>query len=618
MATNLKTNLKVTELDFDGIKSNLKEYLKGQEIFRDYDFEGAAITTLLDLLAYFQFYQGIHANMAMGEVFLDTAILRSSAVSRAKELGFTPRGWTAPYAKLRIGMTFLNNDEAPNPAIIEKGTKFKSTVAGSSYTFSTVEAVSVYPDDDGLYETELDVYQGDWLAYQYIVDESDPLQRFLIPNANTDTRFMKVSVKGSVSETEYETYTLSDDITVVGPDDLVYYLQESYDGFPEIYFGDGILGKKVGNGSVIRIEYILTQGGTTNGARNFAQVSDIAGADVVSIEAIETAGGGAGAQEIDEIKLLAPRLYQAQKRGVTSEDYYALLKNDYPNIEDISVWGGEDNLPIPYYGKVFIAIKPKQGYIFSNTLKETIKKDILNKYRIVSIRPEIVDPDYTYVAVQSTVNYNPRKTTKSSGELTAIVLSAIKTFFRETTNKFGKNLQYSRLIAAIDDSESSIISNTTRFKLQKRFTPTSGSATDYYFYYNNPLNPGSIVATKFMIDGYEWEIRDVPIPPGPHSRGRLQIYRTDTLGDRIVLNDAAGTIDYINGEVVLKNFSVDSIPSSTGTDGEIWLTVSPLKEVGIVERVDPEFNIVVNERNQLLALEEDDITITMKTTTSVV
>lgn len=616
MATSLKTNLKVTELDFAGIKNNLKEYLKGQETFRDYDFEGAAITTLLDLLAYFQFYQGFHANMAMGEVFLDTAILRSSAVSRAKEIGFTPRGWVAPVAKLRVGLTYL--EDAPVPAILPKGTKFKTSIGGSSYTFSTVEAVSIYPTDDGLYETDLYAYQGDWLAYQYIVDTSDPTQRFLVPNANTDTRFMKVQVKSSVSETEYETFYLSDDITTVERDDPVYYLQESYDGFPEIYFGDDILGKKVGNGSVVRIEYILTQGETTNGARNFAQVSDFAGADVVSIEVVESAGGGAGRQEIDEIKLLAPRLYQAQKRGVTAEDYYALLKNDYANIEDISVWGGEDNLPIPYYGKVFIAIKPKQGYIFSNTLKEMIKKDILNKYRIVSIRPEIVDPDYTYVTVQSTVNYNPRKTIKSPGELTNLILAAIKTFFRENTNRFGKNLQYSRFIAAIDAADTAIVSNTTRFKLQKRFTPTSGSATDYYFYYNNPLNPGSVVATKFMIDGYEWEIRDIPVPPGPHSNGRLQIYRTDTLGDRIVLNDSAGTIDYITGEVVLKNFSVDSILSTTGTDGEIWITVSPLKEVGLVERADPEFNIVVNERNQLLVLEENDISIAMKIVTNVV
>ena len=335
----MASNLKVTELDFFQIRENLKTYLQSQSKFQDSDFEGSGMSVLLDLLSYNTHYNAINANMAMNEIFLDSAQLRNNVVSHSKMLGYVPRSVTAPFAYLDV--TVNSPTGTPSTLTIDRGTEFSTTVDGSQYTYTVLEAVSISPLAGVYLFSDLKISEGTLKTFSFTVDSFDLLQYFEIPDSNVDTSTLVVKVKPNSSTTSYDIYTIAKNFVDISSTTKAYFLQESKDGKYEVYFGDGIVGKNLSAGNVVEIEWLSTNGALSNGASEFTLASTIQGNTNVTIDTLYKSAGGGDREEIDSIKFNAPLSYVAQNRVVTPEDYKAAIINNYPNIETVSVWGGE-------------------------------------------------------------------------------------------------------------------------------------------------------------------------------------------------------------------------------------------------------------------------------------
>ena len=396
MASN---KISVTDLEFDSIKANLKNYLSSQSTFQDYDFTGSGMDVLLDVLAYNTHYMGYYANMIGNEMFLDSASLRESVVSHAKLLNIMPTSATAPTAKLNFTFTPSNS---PTSLTIAKNTKFTSTVDGINYNFTTIKPTTLYPVSGVYSVSDIEVKEGTLLSKSYTVDLSDTAQRFIIPNANVDTSTLTITVQNSISDSTVYTYTDGDslDVTTITSTQRVYFIQEVEDQKYEIFFGDGAVGRQLADGNIIFIEYLATQGILANKASTFTAVGTVGGlsSSHYTLTVGTTAIGGAAIESINSIKHNAPKLYQAQKRATTKDDYKAILFGEREDIESIAVYGGEDASP-PVYGKVYIAIKPTGNAMYSTATKDDIKTSILKKTNVVTVIPELVDPIYYYIIV---------------------------------------------------------------------------------------------------------------------------------------------------------------------------------------------------------------------------
>jgi len=589
------TDLRVTELDFDTIKTNLKTFLKSKPEFTDYNFEGAGLSVLLDALAYNTHYNAINANMIGSEMFLDTAQNRSSIVSRAKELNYLPTSKTASVATLRVTFVPVGS---PNPAVISKNTQFNAILNNKNYLFITTEAYNVVPVND-VYTADIDVYQGGYATYNYVVDSLNPNQRFIIPNKDVDTRFLSVKVKDtSVSVTDreylYSSNVVKDAITSTSE---VYYLQETFDGYFEVKFGDDVLGRNPTDGSIITIEYLITAGADANGIQSFTRLSTVAGTTNVSITVLSGSAGGADIEDIESIRTMATKFYQSQNRALTTDDYSVIIKKNYPIIKDAVVWGGEDNLPTPVYGKVFVSLEPNSGYYLNEVTKAQILADIRSSYAVVTVKPEYVAPEYLYINVSSNVNYNSSETIKTVSQLQTLVSSAITTFFADFVDIFNSSVILSKLSSAIDDADTSITGNTTGISLDYRLSPTTNVATRYTVDFANPVKPGLLTSTTFSVSGVSgYYFRDVPTGVAPYSTGVIQIVRS--IGGTIeVLDSAAGTIDYTTGYVVLTNFITSGF-----TGSYITITSTLLPSVTEVNLTSINNEVITNGRNQILKL----------------
>ena len=396
MANAISNRLDVSELDYDGIRSNLKTFLQNQAEFSDYDFEGSGMSVLLDLLAYNTHYLSFNANMLSNELYLDSADIRKNVVALAKQLGYTPSSVTSPMATIDI---LVNNVPTTTASItMAKGTSFVTSIDGLNYEFLTNEAVTMQ-QTDGVYKFEnVKIYEGTSVTFQYTVDSSDVDQKFIIPSNLADTSTLKVSVQNSASDSTTNTYTKSQTLTELNDTSKVYFLQEQDDGRFEVYFGDGVLGKSVTDGNIINLEYVVTNKDAANGASSFTLGSTVGGFTDVSITTKSVAQGGSIAQSNNSIRFNAPLNFQSQNRAVTVKDYETLTQTFYPNAESISAYGGED-AETPVYGTVYIGVVPKSGA----TLTEATKLNIVNnlkKYNVASVTPVIVTPETT-----STVSY---------------------------------------------------------------------------------------------------------------------------------------------------------------------------------------------------------------------
>ena len=595
--------LNVTELDFDNIKANLKAFLKDQDRFKDYDFEGAGLSVLLDLLAYNTHYLAVYGNLFHNEQFLDSAITRNAVVSRAKELGYTPRSYAAPKATINVNFTLGGN---PPTATIERNTKFTTEVDGETYVFVTADAYSV-SNENSAYSQDIDIYQGQFISQEYEADLAAGDTKFEISNDAVDTSFLVVKVKYSSSATDFVTYERAD--TLVGLDGTseVYFLHMNHEGKYEVSFGDGVIGKPIESGYIIRLEYLITKGSAANGAAVFSKVSNVGGSTDVEITTVSSAANGSEPETIESIKLLAPKIYQTQERVVTEEDYKAILIREFPQIDALAVWGGEKNVP-PYYGKVFIAIRQDDDRLLTNTEKQEIVDTLRDNYNILAIRPEVVDPSYLFVNVNTHVDYNFRKTELTAGQIETAVIERIEQFFEEDLTAFQSTLYYSKFVAAIDDIGDFMIGNITELSLQVRPPIIAGAgATQYTLNFSNALQPGSITSEGFVIDGTTYYLKDEPTPPGPHTVGTIQIYRT--IGEtEVFYSTDAGSIDYTTGTIILENFAFDSYADTTRDHLRVnaRLTIDNGEDLG-----DVTLNINTNNRDQLLALNEDGITVTV-------
>jgi len=478
---NTDQKLTVTELDFTQIKSNLKNFLRDQAEFSDFDFEAAGINVLLDILAYNTHYMAFYNNMIANEMFLDTAILRDSVISHAKMLGYTPRSAVSPRATINLQI-IRPVDDTTSSLTLPKYTKFQSTpIDGVSFTFVNDQAVTVDYDPtcnrfcyDNLY-----IYQGQPLTYTFAYNSTNnPSQSFELPDSNIDTNTITVTVQESATSLRRESYTLSTDATTVSSNSAVYYLDEVKNGKYKVYFGDGVIGKALTNGNLVIVTYLKTEGAAANKANAFSLIESVGGFTNSVVFPLTAASGGTGLESIAKVRFTAPKAYVSNGRGVTTDDLIAIINRNYPYFESVNVWGGEENDP-PVYGKVFVAAKPTSGYEITESEKLTVINDVIKPVSVVTVIPEFVDVDYNYLNVFAEVYYDPTKTNRSADGLKALIRNSILSFRNSNLNNFNSRFKLSKLLRDIDDSELSISYSDAVITITKKLVPQVGAARNY-------------------------------------------------------------------------------------------------------------------------------------------
>ena len=594
----MATKLEISELDFDGIKDNLKTFLSQQDEFTDYDFEGAGMNVLLDVLAYNTHYLGYNANMLANEMYLDSADLRSSVVSKAKQVGYTPTSSTASSAIIDV----LVNSATGASLTMSRGTKFTTTVDGQSYSFVNNADVTITPVDGVFKFSNLTITEGSYLNYKYTVNTSDLDQRFIIPNDNVDTTSLTVKVQESSSDSTTNTYTLATGITGLDSTSKVFFLQEVENGRFEVYFGDGVLGKAVADGNIIILDYVTCNRTEPNGATTFILSGSIGGFTSATITTVSNAAGGSGPESIKSIKYNAPRDYTAQDRAVTADDYKVLVKSLYANAQAVQVYGGED-AETPDYGKVYISIKAKSGSNLTVATKNSLVQQ-LKSYAVASVTPVIIDPETTYITLTVNFKFNSGATVKDVSTLQTNVTNAIATYNSNTLNNFAGMFRHSQLTENINNADTSILSNITKVKMYKYITPTLESALKYTLSFNNALyNPhsghnasggGIVSSTGFKISGdttNEHFIDD-------DGAGNIRLYYLSGT-TRVYVNNTYGTINYTTGQIILTSSNITSISNVDGaasTQIRVFAT--------------PASNDVVPVRNQVLTIDTANSSIT--------
>jgi hypothetical protein len=506
MATN---NLKVTELDFDAIKENLKTYLKNPTVnptFQDYDFDSSALSVLIDLLAYNTHYNAYYLNMVANESFLDTAKLRESVVSHAKTLGYTPYSVKSSVAFVNLEL-LSDNSNVGEVIIPERYKILSSQIDGVSYTFHVLEDAKATKSGSSYYFENIPIYEGELVNYNFnYYEQTNPKQIFKLPEENIDTTTIKVVVLPSAFNSNSSVYSKVDEFLDVTKDSEVYFLQESKDGRYEIYFGDGIVGKKLTDGSLVQVSYLVTNGSLANKANTFIATSSVVDSlseiipnGSIIVSSVAEAAGGSERQEIDSIKYSAITKYSTQNRLVTYNDYSSYILNNYPNVDSLSVWGGEDENP-PIYGKVFISIKPKENYFISETEKQRIIDEIVGPKAIISIQSLIKDPEYLYVKINNSVTYNSKKSIITQEALKTLIKNTITNYFNLNVSKFNSTFALSKLQEEMDNLNDSIVGIESTIRLEKKFKPLLLTNATYTINFNTELYRGSVINRLFSTE----------------------------------------------------------------------------------------------------------------------
>ena len=502
--------LQVAELDFDTIKTNLKSYLKQQSEFQDYDFEGSGLDVLINLLAYNTHYNAYYLNMVANEAFLDTALLRDSVVSHAKTLGYVPYSKSA--SKAVINLTVETGSSTVDTVTIPKGfVLLSNTIDNQTYNFNVMADTTVTKSGTKYFFENLEIKEGQFVAYSFTQDESaNPKGIFEIPDADVDTNTITVSVRPSSSNSQVTIYNKVADILDVTSSSEVYFLQEARGGKFKIYFGDNVIGKKINDGAIINITYLSTNGTAADKASSFTVSAAIGAFTNITVDTVSVAAGGTNRETVSEVKYNAVAQFATQNRLVTFKDYESYITKNYPSLDSISVWGGEEETP-PVYGKVFISIKPKTDYYISETEKQRILDDIVKPKSIVSVQTEFRDPEFLYLLVNNYIQYDPKKTTVSADGIKNNIRNAIIGYRNSKLNKFGAKFILSKMQDAVDATNlNSIIGSETVVRLQKRFLPVLNQSKNYTIKFNAPLHRGTITnkltSTSFNVldmDGVE-------------------------------------------------------------------------------------------------------------------
>ena len=483
--------LRITELDFDTIKTNLKNYLQSQSEFTDYDFDGAGLSYLLDILAYNTHYQAYYLNMVANESFMDTAITRDSVVSNAKNLGYVPKSRSA--TKAQVTITIDTGNTTPDQLTLPRGTVFLSNlIDGKAYNFITIEDIVISKSNTSFIFDTVDIYEGNITSTTFVQNNlSNPKQIFTLPDSNIDTSTLLVTVTDVSSNTASEVYTLVTDATELSTTSPVYYLQEGLGGLYQIYFGGDNVGKSIPDGSTVSVSYLVTNAYAADSASSFVGMSPIGIYPSYTVTTVTNAAGGAEKESLDSIKQSAPLSFASQNRLITTNDYKALLQQQYPQASSVSVWGGQEQTP-KVYGKVFASIKPKTGYYLSETEKQRIIDDIITPKSILSVKTEIIDPSYTYLKLQIDVRYDKNKTNLAVDTIKNSIRLVVLNYKLTNLDKFDGQFNTSSLVEGILAIDKSIVACDINVRLSKKVEPTLNVNRSYTIDFKNKLLRGSI------------------------------------------------------------------------------------------------------------------------------
>jgi len=566
-----------TNLDFNTLRAQIKDYLRSNSNFSDFDFEGSNFSVLIDTLAYNSYITSYNTNMAVNESFIDSATLRENVVSLARNIGYVPRSTKSSVAKINFT---VNAPDGANVVKLSKGLVALGSVQGGNYIFSIPDDIMVTPDSRGIASfSNISIYEGNYLTKTFVVNSSQTNQRYILPNANIDTSSIRVEVEESGSTQVYNSYT---NIFDVNSESRLFLFQEVDDERYQIMFGDNVLGRKPANGATIRVSYIVTNGVDGNNASNFnfsgrlTYISSGTDKDITSgislITTTQKSENGDAIESVDNIKYLAPRVYASQYRAVTPNDYKSLIPFLYPNIDSVSAYGGEELDP-PEFGKVYITVKPKNGEVLSDVVKDSIKND-LKKYTVAGIKQEFLDLKYLYVEFNSTVSFDTGFVSDKLN-LQSRILSAIETYARSSDiNSFGGRLKYSKLLSQIDRVDSGITSNITTLIMRRDLKPSYNQVATYEICYGNvfhaDLEGFNIRSTAFKIEGVDGDVYLTDFPDDDQLTGVIKFFTVDG-GTITYINNNAGTVDYKRGEINLFPINI----SSTSIDGKIEIEVTP-------------------------------------------
>ena len=609
-----------TNLDFNDIREQIKDYLRSNNNFTDFDFEGSNFSVLIDTLAYNSYITAYNTSMAVNESFIDSATIRENVVSLARNIGYVPRSKKA--ATARITFTVGPTSITGRSVTLKKGVVALGASNDANYIFSIPEDITVTPNSSGLaIFSDIEIFEGNILKKTFNVDDSQPDQKYILPNSNIDTSSIRVQTVGTAIE-EYTPYT---NIFNVKSDTRLYLVQEIADEKYQILFGDNILGKRPANGSKIEVTYLETSGDTANGATNFTFTGQLierregrdrnVSSGISAITTLQAAEQGDDIESIDTIKYLAPRVYASQYRAVTANDYTSLIPFLYPNVESVSAYGGEELDP-PQYGKVFITVKPKNGDFLSDIAKRTIKNK-LKEYTIAGIRQEFLDLKYLYVEYDSTVSYDPGTVTNTQDLFTRIT-NAIVNYSKSTDiNSFGGRLKYSKLLRQIDDVDAGITSNITNLVMRRNLVPAYDQLANYELCYANEFHVEvegfNIRSSGFTVSGIEGTLfltdvpdTDITIPGRPvqvsPKTGSMSVIKFNEGNEIITVIENAGTVDYVKGEIILFPINI----SSTDLENRIEIGVTP--ESNDIVAKENLYIVLDTTGKSVLTLKEDLIT----------
>ena len=575
------TNLRVTELDFDQIKSNLKTFLASQSEFTDYDFEGSSLSVLLDILSYNTHYNAIYANLIANEMFLDTASKRSSVVSLAKHFGYTPQSITSARARLNLTVTTTGS---PQSLMLPKYTPFTTSIDNVNYTFYNLSNIVTTPVSGNTFTfSDFEIVEGMPLTYSYLVQNGQ--NKFLLPNYNIDTTTLTVNVQTSGTDPTLTPFNLAGNtqFTTVSSTDAVYFLEETRDGSFQLVFGDGNIGKALVDGNIIQITYLVSSGTSANNATVFT-LGGISAFTVstFSLSLSQKAMGGTDPESTESVRTNASKFFVTQNRAVTAEDYKNIIVAEYPNVDAISAWGGDTVTP-PVYGKVFISAKPTNGTTLSKDIQEKLQA-IINRKNVVGITAEFIDPEYVYLKFNTSFNFDPSKTVSTQTTMEANVLASIKEYVSSDLNNFDSIFRKSKMSRMIDYTDKSLLNNSTTVTIYKYLQINSENPLNYKIDFKNPVGAISSTAFRLYNDSIDYFIKD-------DGNGNIVLYHINNT-KQIIDNQLFGSVDYSIGVITIPTVQFSLLTSNCKVFAE------------------PMTDDVVASHNQIITVLDSDITVT--------
>lgn len=564
--------LNITELDFATIKENLKTYLAAQPEFTDYDFSGSALNTLLDVLAYNTHYNAILANFQANEMFIDSAIKRSSVVSLAKTLGYIPRSTTS--SKAYVDVTVTKNVTTGSTLSITPSVQFSTSINGVSYVFNVNETQTVSETAGEFIFENVELIEGNPLSNTFVITSDNVSGPLVLPVTTIDTSTIEVSVQNSVGDLTTNIFTKTDTVVDITSTSKVFWVEENSNGYHQLIFGDDIIGKQLTAGNIVTVTYLSSKGDASNGARNFAVIGNIGGETQVAVTTTTPAAGGAPKETIDSIRFNAPKYNATRNRAVTSEDYRSLIKANFTKAKEVVVWGGEENIP-PVYGKVFISIHPTTGAVITDADKEYITETILRPRSVMSIQHDFVDPEYVYLGFEGIINYDNKLTNYTPTDLAALVQADIEDYFTEEFGTLDKTFFISQLSARVKTVNTSIVGSVFKMRIQKRLSITTGT-TGYSKNLNflTAIDPETVRSSNFTTTlgsvSYNAYLQDFSNDDVQNDTGLGVIKLINTLNNQPITT--VGTVNYLTGVVTLNNLIVSGY---LGNVTELYISARP-------------------------------------------